>query len=455
MKKEVKIAFVSCSSGLPEGERFPLIGIAYLVGYLKKSIPNAQCLFFHDATPKDIESYKPDLIAFSSATPNFSQTMKNAETLRAFFPDISLCVGGPHISAVPASLIDSPFDFGVIGEGEETFCEVVVLLQQHNKKADFLRALHTVSGLVVKKGNEILCTPMRPLIADLDIIPHPDIDILLSSMIGTNNLLITSRGCPYACAFCASGILWRRTIRYHSANYVVSEIKERIRKYGSRHLFIKDDLFTIHRERLKTIAELLKKEGLNNLEFDAVKARANMIDDELCVILKSMNVTSVNFGFESGSLRILNLIKDGPADLDCYERAIKTCHKHGIDVLGTFIIGNPTETNEDIQKTYDFIKKHRISSPAVFIAAPYPKTRFWDFAQERGLIGEHFEWSRLTQHTVFFTDHVSESDVYAWEKKFLTLRQQKNKEYIFWKRISYLKQPWQLIRKIFDRLFKC
>lgn len=380
-------AFIDAIDVTSESEtRLPPLGLASISAVLRERAGVEDILIGRPGDLGALRSFSPDIIGISSVSQNYTFACRLAARLKEEF-GVPLVVGGPHISGLPVSL-DPHFDAGVIGEGELTMLEIVRALQAGRLDRE---ALGSIAGIVYRDGESLRITPSRPLIDDLDSLPHPAFDLL---DIGPTMHVVTSRGCPCRCAFCSSSSIWQR-LRCYSAEYVIADIKQLVERYGVRRINIMDDLFSADRKRLGRIADALEREGVNRKVFFSCHARAEFVNEEVCRDLKRMGVQSITFGFESGSQRILSYLKGGGASVEKNLAAARICQRAGLRVGGSFIIGSPGEGAEDIRKTYDFIRRSGITGGGVYLLVPYPGTRIWDYAKERGLVDDRMDWGRL------------------------------------------------------------
>jgi len=205
----------------------------------------------------------------------------------------------------------------------------------------------------------------------------------------------TSRGCLFNCIFCYASKFWRNKIRYFSAEYVVSEIRLLIDKYGCDSIHINDDLFIGNVVRLKEIVRLIEKEGISaDVEFTFIQARTDMFSEEVCQLLKRMNVRTIGFGIESGSDKILSYLKNNTVTVSQNWEAVNRALKWGFSVWPQLIVGSPGETREDIEKTLRFTRIKDIPRYQIAILTPYPGTELWHYAEKKGLVSEDMDFKR-------------------------------------------------------------
>ncbi len=391
----------------------PPMGLAYIATYLREymGFENTEIIDTNvENVWNGIKRYKPDVIGISSMTITYSKAMELAKRIKQEL-DIPCLIGGPHISTLPSSL-SGDFDLGIVGEGEQTMLE---LIQLYEKYGEFKKEnLKEIKGLAYHDNGKVSLTEKRDLILPLDKISIPDRvflnplyfrekGIVFTDRIGREAHVLTARGCPYRCVFCSTSVLWQK-VRYHSVEHICSEVNELIDKYKVNAIQIWDDIFTINKKRLREIADAFKREGINEKVEFSCQPRANLIDDELCEILKGMGVIAVSFGFESGSDKILNYLKAGSVTVEQNKTAIKTCKKHGFKVFGSFMFGNSGETLEDVRQTLDlidFMGDNDVDLVWAFISTPFPATEFWAVAKSRGKVNdEKMDWDILSHSYV-------------------------------------------------------
>ncbi len=407
-------------------QRHPPLGLGYLASALMKHFRKDSFRFriIDRAVQKEVKQFRPDIIFISSVTQNFDIAKNYANFIKQQH-QIPVIIGGIHISMMPYSL-NSDFNAGVIGEGEETVVELMEMFLR--KKSFSSEDLSKIKGVIFRDKDTIQFTEPRPAIKVIDSVPIPARDLL---RIDKHTYMFTSRGCPYKCVFCASTRFWPN-VRFFSAEYVLKEIRELVDKYNVKLISFYDDLFIANRRRLIEISSLLKKDKkLKKIHFTC-NARANLVNDEVVQLLKQMNVLSVNLGLESGCERTLEYLKPA-VTLEQNINAVRTIKRHGLACNGSFIIGCPQETRDDILETYKFIKNIPINLTDVYVLTPYPGTPIWEYAKSRGLVSEDMQWSKLDvnfqnnyRHAVIVSETLSRQEIIKLFKKFYRLRFFKN-----------------------------
>ena len=367
------------------------LGLASISAYLKHHIHDIDIQLL-DANCQDIyaDFTGADIVAITAVT----QTIDQATCFARFVKskgNIPVILGGVHISAY--RILPEPFDIGVIGEGEHTMLALVQLADFNHKENN-----RFIKGICYNVNGETVFTDPRPLIANLDTIPIPDRDIanidyylqerqLIPYHSGRTLTMLTSRGCSFSCRFCSTKIHWQK-FRAFSADRVIEEIELLINKYHAEIIHIFDDLFIADKKRLSEIHRLIVSKGINKKVKFMCLVRSDLIDDKTMALLKEMNVVVTGIGMESGCQKTLDYLKRNTTTIEKNREAIALSNKYGIPTMGSFMVGNPYETEEELLQTLDFIREYRYSpylSPLTYIATAFPGTEFWDYAIQKKL----------------------------------------------------------------------
>lgn len=417
----------------------PHFGLTALAAYVKTKIPNLEIKIVEGLNPlKDILKSKPDIVGFTSDTLAFKATKTIATKVKNKLK-VPILIGGVHITAMPKSF-SKPFDVGLIGEGEITLTELIQSFLE-NSKLDYEK-LEKIDGLIFKKNKNIVKTEPRKLIKNIDELPFPAREITPMNEIYLKNQfnlfnakrmvsIMTSRGCPYHCVFCGSPVQWGGS-RFHSPEYVVKEIKFLVDTYKIDGIMFWDDLFIAPIERLKKLKDLIIKEKLNEKLVFFGYARANLITEEVCKILAEMNTKRLIFGLESGSSKILGYLKQNSVTVEDNKRAVDLCRKYKITSSSGYIVGTPGETLDDLQDTYNLMKKHPLDNTQIYILTPYPGTKIWIEAKKKRLVSDHMDFDKLFVQlpAINFLDIFRNQKDLTKNRIFLNTTYKNNKKYM-------------------------
>lgn len=438
---EMKILLIN--SEKEESGYLPL-ATAYLAGYLKEQgYDNVKIIdrTLTNDVVEEIKEYNPNLIGmnvFSCLCFEMKQLAKKIKKVM----DVPIVAGGPHIYCDPLNNLKG-FDIGVTGEGEVTLLELVKLLESKGKFE--VEDLRKINGLVFFNEGKTELTPQREYIEDIDTIPFPTLDLLDMkhystpgeagvNFIGRRGYLLTSRGCPYNCTYCASSCIWS-SVRWHSAERTVAEIKNWVGKYKANHFLVYDDLFIANLPRLEKMINLLEKENLlGKIDFE-ILARANLITERACILLKKLNATTVSVGFESGSPKILKYLKGTTVTVEHGKKAIDLLDKYGFATYGLFMIGSPGETEEDLKMTYEMVKDPKIKVLNVNVTMPFPGTVLWhDALRDKIYPPDFYEKGISVSPTkpnfdYLMTKEISKEKFEEYFNKFTKLIEKKEREY--------------------------
>lgn len=422
----LKILFVNAINPFVEAQnRYPGLGLGYLIGMLRKQLgPNVECRLIENHVEETIKSFQPDLLAISSVSQNYNIAKRYAALGRE--AGLPVIIGGYHITEIPSTMTRD-MDVGVIGEGEYTICDLALLYIEH--RAFPKEKLAQIDGLTYWDGDEQVFTPHREVVGKtsrvLDEIPMPARDLMT---IRPHANMLTSRGCPYTCEFCASTRFWPN-IRYFSPEYMLEEVKLLVRDYGVKYITFHDDLFIANVKRLREFHELILREGLQKKVQFSCASSATRMTDEMGRLLKEMNFVSVSMGLESGNQEVLSRLKGPQFKVDINRQAVDILRKYGIAVHASFIIGEKYETVEQMEETYRFIRDTPISLVNLYVLTPMPGTPVWHDAKKRGLVSDEMDWDRLNisfeiawKDVIIVSEAATREDIYRMYRKIRRLR---------------------------------
>lgn len=368
-----------------------------------------------------IAEFRPDIIGITTTTPVYPRARELAKRIKGLDRNIPIIIGGPHVTAVPETTMDEKcFDAVVMREGEKSTLELLKLYEKSSELTGV--GLSEINGIAYFDGKSVRINKGAEFIKDLDSIPFPARSLMkmdfylkpknyiIRGVIGRITQMMSSRGCPYDCIYCSNNLTWKRKVRYFSPEYVVSEVEHVVKTYGVEGIYFIDDTFCADRGRMKRICELLIEKGLNRKTFYSCQLRANLVDKDMLRWLKDSGCIQVEYGFESGSERVLKRLKKNTVTVEQNKRAALLTHEAGLRTLGNFIIGAPGETIEDIRKTEQFYKEAPLDFITLSILTPYPGTEVWnDIKDSRKFEWERF-WMGLDQNNIIVADKITEAE---------------------------------------------
>ncbi len=374
----------------------PPLGLAYLASMARlqgddvRIIDSLALDYTFDDVFAEIKKYDPDVVGITSTTSMMPDAYKVAEIAKQYNSDIKVVMGGPHVTFTPElTLMESKdVDFVISGEGETIFSNLLYYLKG---KMD----IREVNGIAYRNEGVRINKP-EMLIKDVDTIPLPAIDLLPMDKYNADGkkfgTIMTSRGCPYNCIFCSSSLQFGKIWRGHSTERVMRELNRLVSEYNIHEIEFLDDTFTLNMKRAIEISKEIKKEGLD-IKWSA-SARVNLFNDEIAQNMKAAGAHTIYFGIESGNQETLNFIGKG-IKLDQAISSVKKGNEAGLNTLGSFIIGFPDDTVQEVKNTINFAKKVGVKLAQFTIATPYPGTRLWDLAKSKNII-KTLDWRKYT-----------------------------------------------------------
>lgn len=379
---------------LPIYSQHEPLNLGFIAAYLEKNGVSVKIVdqLAGENVEQEIIKYKPDVAGITATTPVVPEAYKIADFCRR--QKILTVIGGVHASVMPEEAIKHA-DVVVQGEGEIAMLDIAAgRIKQGIHRGDYIKNLDDVplpARHLMKMDFYIETRKRIPYNVHLSSLPR-------NSRVGH---LLTSRGCSHGgCIFCHN--TWKNApCRWDSAEKIISEITYMKKNYGIDAIYYMDDNFLADRDRTVKLCELIRRNKLENIVWGTA-TRVETVDKEILSVIKSAGCRLLNFGFESGSQRILDILNKG-AKVEQAQDAVRMCREAGIIPHGTFIIGSPTETLEDIELTKRFIAKNDIASPLIGFLTPYPGTQYWNMLESKGLLPEKHEdidWESLTQERV-------------------------------------------------------
>jgi radical SAM superfamily enzyme YgiQ (UPF0313 family) len=329
-----------------------------------------------------IESYSPEMVGITMVlTATYKGVENIARIVKEINPNIKVVVGGVFASLYPKVIESEYFDYLVRGEGEYVMLDIVNGVPLEN-----------IKGLSYKVDGKIIINEDRSPIEDLDMLPFPNIENLVIKIkeVGDNfGILACSRGCPMNCIFCSSPRFWHRKVRFRSVENVLDEIEFRYKKHGVRKFYFCDDNINLHKD---FIIRLTKGILDRDLKIRWIcEAKVGYFDKEMIVAMKKAGCKRVKLGIESGSDRILKLMKKGIAVQQIRDTA-KLLHEGGLNFTAYALIGMPTETREEMMETLGLLKEINPKYISLSVATPHIGTELYEMMERMKIEFPTEEW---------------------------------------------------------------
>lgn len=398
----------------------PNLGLGYLASSL---IKHGHEVIYIDCLKEKIHSSQwekflkvgsYDIVGIQMYSYAYNSVKEMLQIAKKVTPDIFAVVGGPHASAVPEETLknNQEIDYLIHGEGEIAFPELVNLLQSHpvNEKISLVPNLSWRNREGQVQLNE------RTFIENLDSIKWPSWDLMdpRSYPILSHGLLnrdypiapiFSTRGCPYNCSFCSSSINMGSKIRKRTPSKVVDEIEFLVKKYKVKEIHFEDDNFTFYKEFVKEICQLIIDRRIHISWACPNGVRLDSLDAELLKLMECSGCYSFAVGIESGSNRVLKLMKKGTTVEKTREKIRLISETTKIRMTAFVIIGFPGETEDDLKQTERMVLKEPLHRLAVGPFIPLPGTKIYEDLAKEGKLPSKYDWSKLSPYEEdVFTD---------------------------------------------------
>lgn len=402
------------------GRCMPPLGIMYLASYLESHTSDVDLKLTdgleigYKETMEEIRKFDPQVLGLSFFTPCAQGAFRIADEVKRRRPESMVVFGGPHATALPENcLTDSAADVVAIGEGEITLLELVENYQANHR--EYRKSLTKIDGIAFMNGLEAVRTATRKPIPNLDDLPHPERELIdikkysgwyLNKEAVEAEIMLT-RGCPYSCTFC-SNMVWKTakpTVRMRSPKNIVDEIEDIQKKTGVNEFFDSSDEFNVNPAwALSVCREMIDR----NLKiYWKTSIRAHPLPDKLVKAMADSGCWYVLLGIESGNQETIDGIGKH-ITLSQVEEACRKLQKHGIKVMGLFMLYNVWEKDGDLffedsdmtRKTFAYMnrlsKKRLLDYVGWSVTMPYPGSKLYQIALNHNLIdpGYRGEWEK-------------------------------------------------------------
>lgn len=381
-------------------------GIAYVSQELKRNGYVTEILdiysngFSQDEVSAFIKRSSPDVIGIGGLIGIYPYLSWLIPEIKRIKPQVEVILGGAIASCLKARCFERfSVDYAVIGEGEETAVE---LLREIRGERNF----YSVKGIGFKDNGTVVFTGRRPLMKSLENVPIIDYSFFPEEKILSNALGVaqvhTQRGCPGNCTFCFNCFrVSSNLVRYRPVGNVLDEIELLKDKFKIRLFNLAGECVMLSKKWITEFGnELLKR----NLKVRyRVTSRVDTVDEERLRCLKKSGCCSISFGLESGSEKILRIMKKA-VTLEQAKKAVRLAKKYIPIVEISIMLGYAGEDEKTLRETVSFVKGLGIR-PWLFYAIPFPGTELYDMTLAQGRIKDEEEYLMGLDKISIFSPH--------------------------------------------------
>ncbi len=343
---------------------------------------------------QEVKNRAPDVVGFGMLSVDFNPAMKGVELVKQVDPNIVTVAGGPHPTLAPEEVLDNLLvDHGVVGEGEISFVEMLDGFERGEKVDRWVRGERPDLDRLPFADRGLYLNEWRKAGYDYDSPEAP----LSAETLPPFVTMIAGRGCRYNCAFCKPGedILFGKGVRRRSVSHVMGELRQLRDEYHFNTLMIHDDCLTEDRDWVGEFCDRYQAEGFTRPFWCQARVDHVVKHEDMIKRMAEVGLAGLFLGFESGSDRVLRFIRKGTTVAKNLE-AGRICRKYGIRIWANYMLGLPTETEEEVRETITMMKQidPDYYSPAFY--TPYPGNDLYDYCIEHGLslVKSHDGYSR-------------------------------------------------------------
>lgn len=394
---------------------------------------------------KRLASFKPDLVGLSLFSNRYKKAYETMAFIKSHFPSVKIVAGGPHISSLKVDVLKEcrAIDYGIFLEGEMAILELCEG-----------RRIEDIGNLIYRDGDEIVMNKARDFITDLDSIPFPKYSKFKLDRYTKEMALVSSRGCPYSCIYCAVKVVSGRAVRARSARSVADELGYWYKR-GYRQFSFQDDNFTFSKKRVCELCDELQRRRFKDAVFRCAGSRSEGLDYAVLNRMRSVGFKTIAIGVEVGNDRLLEVIKKGER-FEEIDRAVRLACELGFDVYLNFLAGVPYEGLSDIKESVDFALKYSIFYAEWSNPIPYPGTELYAWLLKMGYLVKRPE-DYLNDNSTFSDEPVFETPELPYEVRKHILRRLKRMKAKILRRgiIRSLKEagiPWGFLRHLIGYL---
>lgn len=340
---------------------------------------------------KIVSDFNPHLALLNTATPSINHDLATASIIKIVAPKSKVVAFGIHVTALTEDSLITGKDLDGVVRGEP---ETAVRDLVHNR-LEFAG----VAGFSWRKEREIIHEKDRPPL-DMNELPIPAWHLIKQEryiMPFTNRrflLVATGRGCPYNCTFCADTTFYGRKLRLRNPDAIALEIEEITKRFGIRDFLFWSESFTLDRNFALSVCKSIINRHLDT--SIVVNSRVDNVDMELLAALKEAGCWIIGYGVETGSDKILKSMNKGTTT-EQTRQALEMTAKSHIGAVAHCVLGYPGETEEDVLRTIEFVKRLKLDFAQFYCAVPFPGSKLYEEAKKNGWLNTT-DWSKFEQN---------------------------------------------------------
>jgi anaerobic magnesium-protoporphyrin IX monomethyl ester cyclase len=396
----MRVLFIYPTTGIEgkyivQGRKEPL-GLCYISAYLRQYGHETKVLDqldkSEDEVLREVRTFQPDAVGFSTMAYNYAKGLWLATKIKQEYKEIPIMFGGSHATGMPDIVKEPAIDFAVIGEGEKTVLELLNYIQEQNHN------FQTINGISFYKDGQVVVTQPRERITNLDELPFPDrsllpinqyqgheLKYLLNRRIATMH---TARGCIGNCIFCPTPVQWPGGWHARSAKNVVAEMEYLVNEYGIESIFIADEDFMNDKNRVYAICDEILRRKISVIWICFCKI-VN-VEENILKRMREAGCINLLIGIESMHDNSLKKIAK-KITIENTAAAIKTVHKTGLIIGGSYMLGYPWETLADTVAGLKMFRKLKIDHIYLNYMTPFPGTPIYNYYKNNDwLVTEDF-----------------------------------------------------------------
>lgn len=434
---------------------YPPLGLLYIAAYAE-SLSGCRLQLLdcqaehcsHKELASIVRSFAPDIVGIQAMTFTMVDVLKVAETIKIVAPRAIVVVGGPHPTIYPRETVSlAPVDVVVYGEGEFAFRAIL----ERRERGESLDGIPSVMTKEAAKCADLDIS--LQYIPDLNTLKMPSRHLLhlsryYSPFVRSRRVttMMSSRGCPYRCTFCDRPQMGK-VFRKRSARNVFEEMSYCVKELGIGEIIFYDDTFTIDQGRVLELCDILEHEKLP-VQWD-IRARVDTVTPEMIRRLRRAGCVRIHYGVETGSTRIQKAIKKN-LNLDQVKEVFSMTRREGIETLGYFMIGLPSETREDVEMSLDLLLALEMDFAHIAVFTPYPGTEIYKQAMVDGIYKTDY-WREFACNPSpgfmpkFWNEHFS--DVQLYELLKLAYKRFYRRPRYLLNRVLRIRSPVEFFRK--------